>query len=182
MFKAHFKENLGFSLIELITVTSIIGLLAGLISISLKNWLGNVISSGCTIQISSYKKAAQAYFIKYNDLPSLYDLENEGVFSILACKYNDPKDCKNSAPVKASTRLIGGSGNWNTYWPSPSGHCKIQYRTYGYYVQLFATPHYNSPYGNWSSIACFNSQTGGSKLTENSYSVSTYTLYNNAFC
>ena len=140
------------------------------------------ISSGCTSQISSYKKAAQAYFVKYSTLPALYDLEDEGLVSILACRYDQPKDCKNAAPVKATTRLIGGGGNWNTYWPSPSGHCKIQYRTYGYHVQLWATPHHNSPYTNWASTACFNSQTGVSTLNSFSYSVSTYRLHNNSFC
>ena len=109
---------MGFTLIELITVVSIVGILAGIANISYVSWIAKVISSGCTSQISSYKKAAQAYFAKYSTLPALYDLEDEGLVSILACRYDQPKDCKNAAPVKAASRLIGGGGNWNTYWPS----------------------------------------------------------------
>ena len=176
------NQRLGFTLIELITVVSVVGILTGIANISYRSWIAKVISAGCTSQISSYKKAAQAYFAKYSTLPALYDLEDEGLVSILACRYDQPKDCKNAAPVKATTRLIGGGGNWNTYWPSPSGHCKIQYRTYGYHVQLWATPHHNSPYTNWASTACFNSQTGVSTLNSFSYSVSTYKLHNNSFC
>ena len=176
------NQILGFTLIELITVVSIVGILAGIANISYGSWIAKVISSGCTSQISSYKRAAQAYFVKYSTLPTLYDLRDEGLVSILACRYDQPKDCKNASPVEATSRLIGGGGNVNTYWPSPSGHCKIQYRTYGYHVQLWATPHHNSPYTNWASTACFNSQTGVSTLNSFSYSISTYRLHNNSFC
>ena len=112
LFKKKYISNqtLGFTLIELITVVSIVGILAGIANISYGSWIAKVISSGCTSQISSYKKAAQAYFAKYSTLPALYDLEDEGLVSILACRYDQPKDCKNAVPVKATSRLIGGGG------------------------------------------------------------------------
>ena len=86
---------------------------------------------------------------------------------------------------RASTeqRQIGGGGNFNTCWPSPSGHCAIQYRGgYGDYAQFWASPHHNSSYGDWTVSACFNAQARASKIVKYKYELCQSYKASSTFC
>ncbi len=181
MDRLFFKDQSGFSLVEIVCVVIILGILSSIGAVSFRRFASSAIASGCKQQVSSYQKAAILFYTQNNYIPSIQELEKYGLVTLLACKYDNPKDCRHSAPINATSRLIGGAGNVNTYWPSPNGHCKIQYRSYGQFLQQWATPHHNSGFQNWAVSACFNSWTGAKKVSSFKYSVSSYTLHNQ-FC
>ncbi len=180
----NLKSEDGFTLIELIFVVMIVSILCGLAIPGYHGIIKSVIISDCFQQLSAYNKAVIGYYNTYNELPlNIGTIENNGLVSVLACPKDSPSDCASLPPVKASRRQIGGGGNFNTYWPSPSGHCAIQYRGgYGNYAQFWASPHHNSSYRDWTVSACFNAQTGASKLVKYKYELSQSYKASSTFC
>ncbi len=90
LFIKNFSNNKdGFTLVELIVVVVIIGILSAIAIPSFQNASDKAKQKEPTILISSYLKAAQAYYTEYSMLPSF--TRDLGQFvTVTGCRRNYP--------------------------------------------------------------------------------------------
>ncbi len=111
------KEEEGFTLVELIVVVMIIGILSSIAIPSFMNAGEKAKQQEAAVLVSSYIKAAQAYYIQNSTPVSRVGHLAEYV-SVVGCKYGPdvPNYCKNNSPLN-----IGETESNSLQWNSPSG-------------------------------------------------------------
>ena len=152
------NSNSAFTLVELIVVVVIIGILSAIAIPSFQNASDKAKQKEPATLLASYVKAAQAYFTEYS-MNAQYSRDLGQYISVTGCRGTTPSTCKTQAAYDHTNRT---SRNWN----SPSGYYQIYMTTSGtrtYFRALPAGQYANSGYG---VSACYNSQTGSSKVVE----------------
>ena len=141
------KED-AFTLVELIVVVVIIGILSSIAIPSFQNASIKAKQSEVAMQINSYMKAVQSFYMEFGSYPrGAYDLQQ--YVSVTGCRVPDPSRCR-SMPSHSP------SGN---SWYSPSGHYQIFFRGgYGYRTQIMAVPTGSFASQGLPVVGCFNSQ------------------------
>lgn len=75
--KAHFKTHKkAFSLIELLVVMAVIGILAGIVALSLGNWRGKAYDAAVVSDANSINAAEKLYVLKSNSAGKAWDYSN----------------------------------------------------------------------------------------------------------
>ena len=148
----------GFTLVELIVVVVIIGILSAIAIPSFQNASDKARQKEPAVLISSYLKAAQAFYGEYSNLPQ--NSRDLGVYmTVVACRRNFPAYCKNNPPRDYTTL---NSNSWTT----PEGFFDIYMLIRNNKLTFRAMPvpvYVNAGYG---VSGCFNPQTGATRLVE----------------
>ncbi len=151
-------DNSAFTLVELIVVVVIIGILSAIAIPSFQNASDKAKQKEPATLLASYVKAAQAYFTEYSMVPN-YSRDLGQYISITGCRNNNPAYCKTATPYDFTNRT-------SRSWFSPSGYFQIYMQPSGtrtYFRALPTGQYSNSGYG---VSACYNSQTGATKVVE----------------
>ena len=113
------KGEEGFTLVELVVVVVIIGILSAIAVPSFQNASDKAKQREASVLLSSYIKAAQAYYTEFSRLP--VDTEDLGQFiSVTGCRNAIPSDCKRDGPEDYTTSTGRDS------WVSPLGYYQIR--------------------------------------------------------
>ena len=156
--KHRFKEQEGFTLVELIVVVVIIGILSAIAIPSFQNASDKAKQKEPASLISTYLKAAQAFYTEYSMLPE-YTMDLGQYISLTACTKNYPAFCKSSVPADY-TKIRSKS------WTTPDGYFDIYMRINSGRLTFLAVPvpvYQNAGFG---VSGCYNPQTGATKLVE----------------
>ena len=149
-----------FTLVELVVVVMVIGILSAIAVPTFQNASDKARQKEPTNLIASYLRAAQAYFTEYGDLPkNTMDLGE--YMSVIACTKNYPSYCQSESPVDY-TNLESVS------WTTPSGYFDIYMETSANKITFRALPVPVYELLGYGTSACFNSQTGVLKISEQS--------------
>ena len=154
------KNQQGFTLVELIVVVVIIGILSAIAIPSFQNAGDKAKQKEASVLISSYLKGTQAYFSEYSMLPN-YSRDLGQYISVTGCRRNYPTYCK-SNPARDYTNLTSRS------WTTPSGYFDIYMETSANKITFRALPVPVYELLGYGISACFNSQTGVLKISEQS--------------
>ena len=153
-----FKDQDGFTLVELIVVVVIIGILSSIAIPSFQNASDKAKQKEPAILIASYLKAAQAYYTEYGILPNF--TRDLGQFvTVTGCRRNYPSYCKSNIP-RDYTTLTSNS------WTTPDGYFDIYMRRRGNDLTFRALPvpaYQNSGLG---VSGCYNPQSGATRVVE----------------
>ncbi len=147
-----------FTLVELIVVVVIIGILSAIAIPSFQNAGDKAKQKEASTLVSSYIKAAQAYFTEYS-----MNATNAGhlgqYVAITGCRQLNPQWCKTNAATNYTT---SGTRNWN----SPSGYFQIYTQNSGSRFLIRALPGGQYSNSGFGVAGCYNSQTGAAKVVE----------------
>mgnify|MGYP002848659604 CR=1 FL=1 len=151
------NNNDGFTLVELIVVVVIIGILSAIAIPSFQNASDKAKQKEPTILISSYLKAAQAYYTEYSMLPSF--TRDLGQFvTVTGCRRNYPAYWKSNVP-RDYTTLASNS------WTTPDGYFDIYMRIRNNKLTFRAIPVPNYQNSGLGVSGC-NPQTGVTRVVE----------------
>ena len=148
-----FKNENGFTLVELIVVIVIIGILSSIAIPSFKNTSIKAKQSEAAVLINAYIKATQLYFMENGNIP-MYSSDLEQYVEIDACRVADPARCK------TMPNYSPGSSTWT----SRSGIYTIRMQSYGYRMFIYAVAAGDFTNIGLPVVGCFNSQENISKV------------------
>lgn len=152
------RANSAFTLVELIVVVVIIGILSAIAIPSFQNAGDKAKQKEASTLISSYTKAAQAYFTEYSmNAERARDLGQ--YVAITGCTKLDPNYCKTAAAQNLTTSTA-------TSWNSPSGYYQIYLQRSGSRLYLRALPGGQYSNSGFGVSGCYNSSTGAAKVVE----------------
>ena len=151
------ESESGFTLVELIVVVVIIGILSAIAIPSFQNASDKAKQKEATATLASFVKAASAYYTETSTYPS--QLRHLGQYiSITGCSTTGAR-CKTLRPADYTNsprdRMYTSSGNY-----------QIQMRTQGSRTYFWARPAGNYTNNGYGASACYNAQTGGSKVMD----------------
>ena len=152
------NSNSAFTLVELIVVVVIIGILSSIAIPSFQNASDKAKQKEPATLLASYVKAAQAYFTEYS-MNARRSNELGQYISVTGCRNNNPTYCKANAAYDHTTR---GS----TSWYSPSGYYQVYMQNSGTRTFFRALPTGQYSNAGYGVSACYNSQTGATKVVE----------------
>ena len=166
-FKKRFSSSQsGFTLVELIVVVVIIGILSSIAIPSFQNATKKARQRGAAAQISTYIKAAQAFYTEYGT-----PIRNAGDLSqfvdVIECRYHLINKCKGQVN---NHRNMGQSFSGSTAWNSTSGMYSIRMTGTSSQFKLLALPQRqdstSSIYSNedYAVSGCFNYSSGITKV------------------
>ncbi len=145
----------GFTLVELIVVVMIIGILSSIAIPSFMSAGDKAKQQEASTLVSSYIKAAQAYYTENSESP-----RNAGnlaqYVAVVACKDANPTTCKTASP------FVVGPGE--TSWYSPSGLFQIRMEADNNRTKITASPIGDYAQTGLGVAGCFNLQTGATKV------------------
>ncbi len=145
----------GFTLVELIVVVMIIGILSSIAIPSFMNAGDKAKQQEASTLVSSYIKAAQAYYTENSS--SATNAGHLGQFvSVVACEQSSPAFCKTSSP-----KVVGPG---ETSWYSPSGLYEIRLEGNNNRTSILAQPAGDYAQTGMGVAGCFNTQTGATKV------------------
>lgn len=148
----------GFTLVELIVVVVIVGILSSIGIPAFLNLGDKAKQQEATTIVSSYIKAAQAYYVEYGSLATEAGHLDQYV-TVINCNARGPnaQNCKNNA----GARTYGNSKEWH----SPSGlfHVKIRYDSLR--TKITAQPTGSYSQSGYGVAGCFNKLNGTTKVT-----------------
>jgi len=156
------QEEEGFTLVELIVVVMIIGILSSIAIPSFMNAGDKAKQVEAATLVSSYLKAAQAYYLTHSEPPTTDNHLSEFV-SVLGCDKFVARGLAN--PVECKTKTGAQVGPLNSkYWNSPSGIYNIVLQS-----QPGITGVIGLPAGAWQETGygvtgCFIHQTGSTNV------------------
>lgn len=149
----------GFTLVELIVVVAIIGILAAIAVPSFQNAGNKAKQKEASMMLSSYIKAAQAYYTDLSQMP--VNAAELGQFvTVSRCRTNgvNINYCKQNTPQNISqiayTSWTSPSGMYWIDWPSRSRNGRMVLRAVANFT------------GGYNVSACFNPATGVTKVGE----------------
>ena len=147
-----------FTLVELIVVVVIIGILSAIAIPSFQNAGDKAKQKEASTLVSSYIKAAQAYFTEYS--MNATQAQHLGQYvAITGCRQLNPQWCKTNAATNYTT---SGTRSWN----SPSGYFQIITQTSGSRFYVRALPGGQYANAGFGVSGCYNSATGAAKVVE----------------
>ena len=161
------RNQEGFTLVELIVVVVIIGILSAIAIPSFQNASKKARQKGAAAQISTYIKAAQAFYTEFEiPVSKAGDLAN--YMNVVECRYHMINYCKRTN----NQRDVGVSEPTKKAWNSTSGMYTITMRSSdNNRFRLNALPQrqdtWTSTYSNeeYGVSGCFNYNTGATKVT-----------------
>ena len=161
------REEDGFTLVELIVVVVIIGILSAIAIPSFQNGSKKARQKGAAAQVSTYIKAAQAFYAEYSlPVKNAGDLAN--YMNVVECRYHLISICKGQAN---NHRDVGVSEPSTRAWNSTSGMYTLTIRSSNSNRFLIrALPQRqdsrSSIYSNqdFGVSGCFNYNTGATKV------------------
>ena len=151
------NSNSAFTLVELIVVVVIIGILSSIAILVSKMPVIKQSKEPATL-LASYVKAAQAYYTEYS-LNATTSQDLGQYISVTGCRNNNPQYCKTN-PVFDHTNRPSRS------WFSPSGYYQIYMANSGTRTYFRALPTGQYSNSGFGVSACYNSQTGSTKVVE----------------
>ncbi len=151
------KEEEGFTLVELIVVVMIIGILSSIAIPSFMNAGDKAKQQEATTIVSSYIKAAQAYYIENSSLAKEAGHLDKYV-NVTNCNAPNPnpQNCKNNS----GTRTSGDSKEWH----SPSGYFHVKIRFDDLRTKITAEPTGEYSQRGYGVAGCFNKSSGSTKV------------------
>ena len=152
------NSNSAFTLVELIVVVAIIGILSSIAIPSFQNASDKAKQKEPATLLASYVKAAQAYYTEYS-LNATTSQQLGQYISVTGCRNNNPQYCKTN-PVFDHTNRPSRS------WFSPSGYYQIYMANSGTRTYFRALPTGQYSNSGFGVSACYNSQTGSTKVVE----------------
>ena len=168
LFRKYLNNNQeGFTLVELIVVVVIIGILSAIAIPSFQNASKKARQKGAAAQISTYIKAAQAFYSEFSmPVNNAGNLAN--YMNVVECRYHMINYCKNTN----NQRDVGVSEPTTKAWNSTSGMYTMTMRSSdNNRFRLNALPQrqdkWASTYSNeeYGVSGCFNYNTGATKVT-----------------
>ena len=152
------NSNSAFTLVELIVVVVIIGILSSIAIPSFQNASDKAKQKEPATLLASYVKAAQAYFTEYS-MNASYSRDLGQYISVTGCRNNNPSYCKTQAAYDHTNRT-------SRSWYSPSGYFQIYMQPSGTRTYFRALPTGQYSNAGYGVSACYNSQTGATKVVE----------------
>ena len=156
--KRKSTSDSAFTLVELIVVVVIIGILSAIAIPSFQNAGDKAKQKEASTLVSSYIKAAQAYFTEYSMQPQNASHLGQYV-AISGCRQLNPQWCKTNAATNYTT---SGTRSWN----SPSGYYQIITTNSGTRFFVRAIPGGQYANSGFGVAGCYNSSTGSAKVVE----------------
>ena len=160
------QEEEGFTLVELIVVVVIIGILSSIAIPSFQNASKKARQRGVAAQISTYIKAAQAFYSEYGSpVTKAGDLAN--YMNVVQCRYHMVQYCKKTN----NQQDIGVDYPSTKAWNSTSGMYTITMKNSSNTIfRLNALPQRQDSWARQLSdeeygvSGCFNYNTGATKV------------------
>ena len=168
LIKKYLNNNQeGFTLVELIVVVVIIGILSAIAIPSFQNASKKARQKGASAQISTYIKAAQAFYAEFGlPVSKAGDLAN--YMNVVECRYHMINYCKSTN----NQRDVGVSEPTTKAWNSTSGMYTMTMRSSdNSRFRLNALPQRQDTWASTYSSeeygvsGCFNYNTGATKVT-----------------
>ena len=156
--KRKSTSNSAFTLVELIVVVVIIGILSAIAIPSFQNAGDKAKQKEASTLVSSYIKAAQAYYTEYSMMPDRAAHLGQYV-AVTGCRTVNPSWCKTNAATNYTT---SGARSW----ASPSGYFQIYLQRSGTRFLVRALPGGQYARSGFGVAGCFNSSTGSAKVVE----------------
>ena len=150
----------GFTLVELIVVVVIIGILSAIAVPAFNNAGDKAKQKEASTILASYVKAAQAFYAENSAAPSNASHLGQYV-SVTGCTRGDGNYCKTN-----NTAIANYTNSTRTWWYSPSGLFRIEWRNTGDFSQFRAVPYGQYAAGGYGVSACFNRSSGATKVRE----------------
>ena len=148
----------GFTLVELIVVVVIIGILSAIAVPAFNNAGDKAKQKEASTLLASYVKAAQAYYAENSTMAT--QARHLGQFvSVTGCRTNNGDWCKQNTPTDYTNSGARA-------WFSPSGLYQVVWRNAGTRTYMRAIPTGNYRNSGYGVRACFNSQTGSTKVSD----------------
>ena len=120
------KNQKGFTLVELIVVVVMVGILTSIAVPSFQFVTKKARQRGVAAQISTYIKAAQAFYGEYSSpITNAGDLDN--YVDVIECRYHLIRLCRES--LRSLHRNMGQTAAFATQWNSTSGMYTITMRS-----------------------------------------------------
>ena len=148
----------GFTLVELIVVVVIIGILSSIAVPAFNASADKAKQKEASTLLSSYVKAAQAYYTENSAWPTTRAQLSQFV-TVTGCSTNSAATCKTATPLNFSRTNAAGN------WFGPSGLYQIQW-TPGAVSRFRAVPTGTFAASGYGVSACFNSSTGTTKVSD----------------
>ena len=155
--KVIFKDESGFTLVELIVVVVIIGILSSIAIPIFFNFRDKARQKEGEVLLSSYIKASKMFFIEHGYLATEADHLDQYV-SVINCNAYGPntENCRNNG----GARTYGNAKEWH----SPSGHFHIKLRYDNDRTKFTAEPTGSYSNQGYGVSACFNKLSGNTKI------------------
>ena len=156
-FKFRFKDEDGFTLVELIVVVVIIGVLSAIAIPSFGNFRDKARQKEAEVLLASYVKAAQLFYTEHGYLATEADHLDQYV-SVINCNAYGPniKNCR----TNGGTRTYGNSKEWH----SPSGHFHIKLRNDNDRTKFTAEPTGSYSNQGYGVSSCFNKLNSNTRI------------------